>query len=165
MQGTVSKTTAGYEARLSLLLKHETDEVWAALTEPETLSKWLAVAEIELVLGGKLQLHFNNTDSIISGNVIAIAPYRLLEFTWGSAGSTSMSLVRWELLPQVGGTQLMLTHTLSDYHGLPEMLAGWHTHLEGLPTAMHGQQVPWPWERWHQLHALYQQQIRAYLER
>ncbi|NLW16888.1 MAG: activator of Hsp90 ATPase 1 family protein, partial [Firmicutes bacterium] len=42
MQGSVVKTDAGHQAHLQLFLDYEVERVWAALTEPKLLVKWLA---------------------------------------------------------------------------------------------------------------------------
>lgn len=158
MLGTVLSTTSNHVVRFDLLLEHEIDKVWAALTEPQQLVKWLADADIEPVPGGQLQLRFSNTGSVINGQVTQVGPPHLFEFTWTSPGEAA-SLVRWELSQAREGTRLILTHTLNTCTHLAEMLAGWHTHLEGLPRAILGHHVEWPWERWHEMHDLYKQQI------
>lgn len=159
MHGTVSQTAEGYMARIEQTLAYEVNTVWAALTEPEQLVRWLADADMELVTGGRLQLRFNNTNSVIDGQITAVQPPTSLEFTWSSGGAAVSSRVRWELRPHQQGTCLVLSHTLLDYNQLAEMLAGWHTHLEGLPDAILGHHVIWPWDRWHELHMAYQEQL------
>lgn len=157
MLGTILSTPTNYVIRFDLLLEHEIDKVWAALTEPQQLVKWLADADIELTIGAQLQLRFSNTGSVINGQVTQVEPPHLLEFTWTSPGEAA-SLVRWELAQEQEGTRLILKHTLNTCSHLAEMLAGWHTHLEGLPSAILGNHVDWPWERWHETHDLYKQQ-------
>ncbi|MGI6359037.1 MAG: SRPBCC family protein [Bacillota bacterium] len=158
MNGTVSITEHGYLMRFERRMPHPVEKVWAALTEPERLADWLADATMELVPGGKLQLRFGNTGSVIDGQVVAVQPPTLLEFTWNSEGAEN-TLVHWELHPDGAGCRLILTHSFPDRAQLPSMLAGWHTHLEGLPQAVNGERVQWPWDRWEELHQQYRHQV------
>lgn len=155
MNGTIIKVAAGYLMRFERQLSCSVEQVWAALTEPARLADWLAEATLELVPGGKLQLRFGNTDSVVDGKVIRVEPPHLLEFTWNSPGAVD-TLVHWELQPSPIGCRLILTHCFPDWAQLPSMLAGWHTHLEGLPQAISGQRAAWPWTRWEELHRMYQ---------
>ena len=64
-------------------------EVWAALTEPESIARWLGP---------------------VPTNVRAAEPERLLELDWLPAGDEP-SVVRFELVAREGGgTQLVLDH-------------------------------------------------------
>lgn len=160
MRGTVINTETGYQAHLQLCLEHKVEQVWAALTEPELLIRWLATADVELEAGGRVELRYSNSGSVVTGQVTEVEPPRLLEFTWNSTtGAAPASRVRWELTPEGQGTRLTLTHSLQDCEDLAAILAGWHTHLEGLHRAIQGEQVKWPWDRWHELHAMYKEQI------
>ena len=69
--------------------------------------------EIELTLGGEVYLAFTDGESVIDGEVTALEPPRLLEFTWTDKGN-DLGFVRWELLAEDDGTSLVLTHTISD---------------------------------------------------
>lgn len=158
MNGTVERRPDGYRLRFERHLHHPVAKVWAALTEPAHLADWLADATVELLPGGKLQLRFGNTGSVVDGRVMQLLPEKLFEFTWNSEEAAE-TLVRWELHPTPGGCRLVLTHTFPNDLTLPSMLAGWHTHLEGLPAALGGRPATWPWDRWHELHRMYQQQL------
>lgn len=63
-------------------------EVWAALTEPESISRWLGPVPTE---------------------VRASEPERLLELDWLPPGDEP-SVVRFELVATDDGTQLVLDH-------------------------------------------------------
>ena len=73
----------------------------------------------------------------------AIAPPRVLEFTWTDKDD-DLGFVRWELIAEDGGTRLVLTHTLPESagaFGLPA-LAGWHSLLDNLAALLDGQPKP-----------------------
>jgi uncharacterized protein YndB with AHSA1/START domain len=162
MQGTIEQVAGGYVLRFERQLKHSVEKVWAALTQPERIADWLAQAEIELVPGGKLMLQFENTGSVILGQVKRVEPPHLFEYIWNSPQAEG-SVVRWELHPEGNGCRLVMTHTFPEPAPLLELMAkmaaGWHTHLEGLGQVLQGLRFEWPWSRWEALHAQYLERL------
>ena len=153
--GTVHTRADGYQLRFERHLLHPVERVWAALTDPAQLAQWLAPGEIELTLGGRVSLAFTDGDGVIDGRVTAIAPPRLLEFTWTDQDN-DFGFVRWELVDD-DGTRLVLTHTVPESargFGLP-MLAGWHSLLDQLAALLDDQPIPSSGERWQELHDHY----------
>jgi len=154
--GTVHTHEDGYHLRFERPLRHPVEKVWAALTSPAQLAQWLAPGEIELTLGGRVYLAFTDGDGVIDGRVTAIAPPRLLEFTWTDKGD-DFGFVRWELVADDGGTRLILTHTVPEAaraFGLPA-LAGWHSLLDQLAALLDGEPLPVAGGRWQELHDHY----------
>jgi uncharacterized protein YndB with AHSA1/START domain len=152
--GTVHELADGYQLRFERLLLHPMKKVWAALTSPAQLAQWLAPGEIELTLGGQVYLAFTSGDGVIDGQVTAITPPQLLEFSWTDEGK-DLGIVRWELTAEDVGTRLVLTHTVPEAareFGLPA-LAGWHSLLEKLSALLDG--VPFGRDRWQELHDFY----------
>jgi uncharacterized protein YndB with AHSA1/START domain len=152
--GAVHERADGYQLRFERHLSHPVEKVWDALTSPARLAKWFAPGEIELRLGGKVYLAFTDDDTVFDGRVTALAPPRLLEFTWTDRG-IDRGLVRWELSAEDGGTRLVLTHNVPEAarsFGLPA-LAGWHSLLEKLAALLDGK--PFARDRWQELHDHY----------
>jgi uncharacterized protein YndB with AHSA1/START domain len=149
--GTVHTRADGYQLRFERHLLHPVEKVWAALTDPAQLAQWLAPGEMELTLGGRVSLAFTDGDGVIDGQVTAIAPPRLLEFTWTDQDN-DFGFVRWELVAGDGDTRLLLIHTVPESargFGLP-MLAGWHSLLDQLAALLDDQ--PFARDRWQELH-------------
>ena len=149
--GTVRELADGYQLRFERHFRHPIQKVWAALTTPSDRAEWFAPGEIELTLGGRVALAFTDGKSVVNGEVTAIEPPRLLEFTWNDNGDDHGS-VRWELSSEDEGTHLILTHTLSDASrkfGLPA-LAGWHTLLEKLAVLLDGESTSGLSDRWQE---------------
>ena len=154
--GKVHERADGYQLRFERQLRHPVETVWAALTKPARLAQWLAPGEIELTLGGRVHLAFTDGDGVIDGRVTAIAPPRLLEFTWLDKDA-DLGFVRWELIAEDGGTRLVLTHNLPESaraFGFPA-LAGWHSLLDQLAALLDGQPMSAAPERWQELHDHY----------
>ena len=154
--GIVHELADGYQLRFERQLRHPVEKVWTALTDPAQLAQWLAPGEMELTLGGRVHLAFTDGDGVIDGRVTAIAPPRLLEFTWTDRGD-DFGFVRWELVANAGGAHLVLTHTVPEAArglGVP-MLAGWHSLLEKLAVLLDGQPMSVAGDRWQELHDHY----------
>lgn len=154
--GTVHTRADGYQLRFERQLRHPVEKVWTALTNPAQLAQWLAPGEMELRLGGRVYLAFTDGDGVIDGQVTAIEPPRLLEFTWTDKGD-DFGFVRWELMAEEGGTRLVLSHTVPESaraFGLPA-LAGWHSLLDQLSALLDGQPLPVAQGRWQELHDHY----------
>jgi uncharacterized protein YndB with AHSA1/START domain len=155
-RGSVRELPDGFQLRFERHFRHPIEKVWTALTDPAARAEWFAPGEIDLSLGGRVALAFTDGKSVVDGEVTALEPPRLLEFTWTDQG-IDRGFVRWELTPADGGTHLVLTHTLADRaraFGLPA-LAGWHTLLENLAVLLGGQipsELP---DRWQEVHDHY----------
>lgn len=65
------------------------------------------------------------------------------------------SVVTWRLEPDEPGTRLTLTLDGLPSSVLPDVSAGWHTHLEAMPGAIEGLRTPWSADREREIAALY----------
>jgi uncharacterized protein YndB with AHSA1/START domain len=109
-------------------LRHAPEKVWAALTQPDQLSKWapfdadrnlgqLGDATLTMDAGGD----DDGQDSIeMPASVRRAEPPTLLEYTWGD------DLLSWALQPMGSGTRLTLRHTVQGPDWMPKVAAGWH---------------------------------------
>ena len=111
------------------------EKVWAALTVPERIADWLAPAEVELRLGGRYHVTWpGGTESGWRHVIRQLEPPYVLEI-----GSEDAPATRFELAAEGAGCRLAMT----DFFPLrrpegPEVLAGWHLLLDGLPAAVDG---------------------------
>jgi uncharacterized protein YndB with AHSA1/START domain len=111
-------------------------ELWAALTEPEELAKWLADAEFEARVGGSVHLVWPGSGEM-RGTVQEYNVPSLLEYTWDE--SDGASLVRWEVASSGDGrSTLRLVHSGTSKDGAAGFGAGWQSHLEALDVVMGG---------------------------
>jgi uncharacterized protein YndB with AHSA1/START domain len=106
-------------------------EVWAAMTEPRSLARWLLEGRIELEEGGEVEL------GAVSGRVRVVEPERVLELDW-RYGSEPPSVVRFELAPDAGGTRLVLDHRLIAEPVGMAYLSRWTATLDALERVLGG---------------------------
>jgi uncharacterized protein YndB with AHSA1/START domain len=113
--------------------------VWAALTEPEKVRQWYASIVDYPVEGQKLELRFENSNTVVGTTVTRLIRPSVLEYTWDSQvpakapASLVGSVVRFELTPSDAGTLLTLDHIFTtDTAPIPDILGGWQIHLDEL---------------------------------
>ena len=111
------------------------EEVWAALTEPTKIERWLAQAEFEAAEGGKVHLVWPDNNEM-HGAVTKFNPHRELEYSWHEAAGAS--LLRFELEPTAEGSTLRLEHFGTSPEDAPGFGAGWQSHLEALDAVLAG---------------------------
>ncbi len=146
-----------YVVRFERWLNHPIERVWAALTDPQQLPKWLAAAEIDPQPNGRYLLHFQNVEHTHVGRVIRYEPPRLFEHTFGEDAN---GVVRWELTPHGETCQLNLSHTVYSTDELANFMSGWHTHLELLDSLFKGAPEEWDWDRWIMHKERYAKRVR-----
>jgi uncharacterized protein YndB with AHSA1/START domain len=109
-------------------LAHPPEKVWRAITEPEHLAHWFPTTiEGEREAGAALRFSFPADQAPpFEGEMIAFEPPSLMELRWGP------DVVRLELRPTEGGTELTLIDTLDERGKAARDGAGWHTCLDAL---------------------------------
>jgi uncharacterized protein YndB with AHSA1/START domain len=119
--------------RLQRRLDASPAEVWAALTEPESLSRWLGDAQrAEAVAGGAWEIRFGAGENArMSGRVRTVEHERLLEVEWSYPGEPP-SLLRFELHEERGGVRLVVDHRGLDRRATTAYAQGWRRHLDEL---------------------------------
>jgi uncharacterized protein YndB with AHSA1/START domain len=111
-------------------------DVWAALTEPVALAKWLADAQFDASVGGTVHLVWPGSGEM-RGTVQECNVPSLLEYTWDE--SDGSSLVRWEVASSGDGqSTLRLVHSGASKDGAAGFGAGWQSHLEALDVVIAG---------------------------
>jgi uncharacterized protein YndB with AHSA1/START domain len=127
-------------------LAHPVDAVWAALTESEQLAAWLGPGTLEPRAGGEVSIrtgpeHRPALQRTMSGRILEWEPPRVLAYEWLQPG-LDVSVVRYELEADAGGTILRLTHRRSVTPGAIGGRAGWHAFLDRLAAHLDGLPVP-----------------------
>jgi uncharacterized protein YndB with AHSA1/START domain len=123
------------EVRLTRYYSAAPDDVWAALTDPDSLARWLAApGQLDLRRGGSFELELQDGERMI-GRVRSVEPSRVLELDWMARGEEP-SIVRFELSQDGGGTVLVLDHSRIDARVGMRYMARWERHLEWLDAVV-----------------------------
>jgi uncharacterized protein YndB with AHSA1/START domain len=144
MDATLIKNGTTYTVRFERDLPHAPEKVWRALTEREHLRKWFPSD----VLGGwevgsKLQFVFPDdvagivAEEDMRGEVLAMEPGRILEFSWGPN-----SVFRVELAAEGAGSRLILSETIAEASLAARQAAGWEVCLESLDAVLASGEAP-----------------------
>jgi uncharacterized protein YndB with AHSA1/START domain len=119
------------EVRYTRYYRASPEEVWAALTEPASVERWLApVTEIDVREGGAFDLQLDGARPV-KGRVRAADPSRVLELDWTGPGEQP-SIVRFELTADDAGTTLVLDHRRIDAEIGMQYMTRWQQHLTRL---------------------------------
>jgi uncharacterized protein YndB with AHSA1/START domain len=137
--GVVRRTPHGYEVTFERHVKHAPERLWAALTEPDQVRTWFcARVEIDHRPGGEIVEHHDHVNVDVHGRVTRWEPPAVFEHTWwiGDSSSGPMGWVRWEIVPEKTGSQLVLTLGRPD----PDAggISGAHTYLDVLCDVLNG---------------------------
>ncbi|MBB3665371.1 uncharacterized protein YndB with AHSA1/START domain [Prauserella sediminis] len=137
--GTWSRNGDTVEMRVERDLVQNPEVVWSTLTEGDPP-----------VVGAAAPVRFTH-GYLEPGAVTGVEPGRAVDY------AVAGGAVRFELRDQEPiGTRLVVTQTLPVSADAALALAAWHTHLELLFAALHGDvRCPWPEERTEQLRRRY----------
>ena len=169
--GPYGEFTNSREVRLVRLLPAPIERVWAFLTDPEKRVTWLAAGPMDVRIGGRVHLAFDNNvlsnheeppqdykgarSHQFEGVITQCDPPNLLSFTW-QGGSD----VTFELVALGDETRLVLIHRrLNHTDESVSVAAGWHIHLAFLNARLTCQEPPPFWSN----HARLEQEYAARL--
>lgn len=112
------------------------EEVWSALTEPDSIRRWLfADAVLEPWVGGAFGLAWSGGERA-GGSVRVWEPPRVLEVDWDHG--ELHTVLRIEVMAAESGAVLVLDHRNVTAKAALGIGPGWHAHLEGLGELLSG---------------------------
>lgn len=143
--GTLTKLADGsVEGRMSRIYEgHTAAALWAMLTEPAKIALWIAPGEIELKLGGKVHIDFEDSGFAIKSEVTELELGKTLTFSWSSGNEPARPL-RWEVSEADGNATMTLTVTTPAGEDAAKACAGFEAHLEMLGAALEGVPMKFP---------------------
>lgn len=167
--------------RFERVLPGPIERVWTYLTESGARGKWFASGEMDLRVGGEVELIFKHADLSaekatperyksaegyrMRGRITECDPPRLLSYTWdetADVGPAQNSAVSFELTPRGSEVLLVLTHRrLPNAAQVLSVSAGWHTHVGILLDQLQGVEPRPFWSTHAKLEAEYRQRLAA----
>jgi uncharacterized protein YndB with AHSA1/START domain len=153
MNGTLETRDHRPAVRFERRLVHSPERVWRAITDPAELRNWFpAEVEVDLRPGGAIRFTFPDQGTG-AGEITALDPPHLLEYTWDGA------VLRFELRPEGEGCVLVFSHIFDERDAAPKFAAGWHLCLERLDSALDGTPVAESMDRWNELYQRYAESL------
>lgn len=144
----------------------DASDLWAALTRPERLARWIGVVSGDLHAGGRYSADLPATEEHVTGTIIACEPDRRIELSWSSDGGRTSSTVR-ATLKRLGpsATRLELRELGIDETDAPIFGAGWQSHAERLDAEARAAAIPDWAERWQALIPAYRARFADWILR
>jgi uncharacterized protein YndB with AHSA1/START domain len=159
-QARITRTADGFRCEFARDFDHAPQAVWAALTEPGKLAQWLAPGAIELKIGGRARLDFQDSGIVIDSEVSLCEPDHLLEYGWSGPGEPDRRLT-WTLSAVQDGCRLSLVLRLPEGDDVARSCAGWDAHLDMLAATLEGVPVKFPFEVFKAARDAYRRQLSA----
>ncbi|WP_295124433.1 SRPBCC domain-containing protein [uncultured Leifsonia sp.] len=136
-------------ARRSVTVQREypatTAELWAALTEPERLARWIGRFE-PTAEGFRLEMGGPETDAVVDGRVLACEPERRLLVTWrfSGAGEAEAATELEATITATSADRVLLTLSHRRVQAVTASVygAGWQDVLTHLARALGGEATP-----------------------
>jgi uncharacterized protein YndB with AHSA1/START domain len=148
-----------HELRYERRLRAPIERVWRAITEPDELRVWWGTIDVDLALGGRFNVRWDNADATMDTVIVALEPPHLLEIAtagdkldWDAVDPddpmNNPTRMRFQLAEAGdGGTELTLTVGIVPRELRPETASGWHAHLDLLAEVAEGTRTapedPW----------------------
>ncbi|MGY2064223.1 SRPBCC family protein [Blastococcus sp. SYSU DS0619] len=123
------------------------DDVWAALTAPDRLARWIGTYEGERTVGGTGTFTMTHEQEQI-GEPMTIRecdpPHRLV-VEWTQQETEDWSVVL-DLRAEDGRTHLRFTQVFPAGTDVVDFAMGWHWYLDKLDAEVSGHPVPGEWD-------------------
>jgi uncharacterized protein YndB with AHSA1/START domain len=122
----------------------DSDDVWAALTDPERTQRWIGRYEGERSAGatGQFAMTFEGEGPAEAVTIEECRECHRLVLSFPTTGWR----LELDLVSQRGGTTLIFVQRLADAAAVPDIATGWHWYLDKLDAELSGTQPPTDWD-------------------
>jgi uncharacterized protein YndB with AHSA1/START domain len=124
------------------------DDVWAALTEPDRLARWIGIYEGERGPGGTGTFAMTHEGGEPSGQpttIVECDPPRRLVVEWAQSDASAMR-VDLDLWQEDGRTVLRFVQFWPAGADVVDWVMGWHWYLDKLSAEIDGGAQPTDWD-------------------
>jgi uncharacterized protein YndB with AHSA1/START domain len=132
------------------------DDLWATLTDPHRLARWLGEVEGDLRLGGKYHFHFFSSGSEGAGRVEACEPPRRLLVGFKDDDAPFDEVIEAILTAEGEQTRLVVEERGMPVDQLAAYGAGIQIHVEDLAAYLAGRERCDAAARWRELLPAYE---------
>ncbi|HEY4224324.1 MAG TPA: SRPBCC family protein [Pseudolysinimonas sp.] len=123
-------------------------DLWAAITEPERLARWIGAVAGDFRVGGELTARFTSSWEGTMRVEVCDGPHHLMVRSFDGEDETVTEAV---LTEDGTGTRLVIEERGLPIGVLPDHGAGWQAHLEDLDALLAGRPASDWRTRWQQL--------------
>jgi uncharacterized protein YndB with AHSA1/START domain len=123
-------------------------DVWAALTEPDRLARWIGVYDGERRPGGTGTFLMTQEEGETNGSpttIVECDPPRRLVIEWPDA-SEKMERIVLDLVAEQGRTELRFVQYFPAATNAVDWALGWHWYLNKLGAEIDGSTPPTDWD-------------------
>jgi uncharacterized protein YndB with AHSA1/START domain len=124
------------KVRMESVYLTDCDDLWAAITEPVRLARWIADVDGDLRIGGSITARFTSGWEG-TGRIDVCDPPRRLVVTM-APGTTDETIIEANLSPQTTGTRLVVEESGIPLTEIGAHGAGWQAHMDDLWSHLSG---------------------------
>ncbi|MCZ2821703.1 SRPBCC family protein [Modestobacter sp. VKM Ac-2977] len=143
--GQVTELPEGVRLQFRRSWPDPIDDVWAALTEPDRLARWIGTYEGERRAGGAGTFTMTHEETPIGEPMRIVecaAPHRLV-VDWDTEEGWRAEL---DLTAQDGETVLLFTQLFAPGTQVTDYVLGWHWYLDKFDAEVGGRPSPGSWD-------------------
>ena len=142
--GVLTRTPGGVTVRFERAYPTSPEDLWASLTEPERVARWLGPLYGDLRVGGRYEVRMGDDvpDSAenATGEILACDPPRHLAVSWVFPTEV-VTRVEVDVRPGDAGAVLVLRHVDLEDAAARGYGGGWHACLDQLGDLVAGRPV------------------------
>ena len=122
----------------------DSDDVWAALTDPVRTERWIGRYEGERAPGATGQFAMTHEGEGPPQSVTIVECTECHRLVLHFPGTDWR--IELDLVSQRGGTTLIFVQRLAEAAGVPDIATGWHWYLDKLDAELSGTEPPTDWD-------------------
>jgi uncharacterized protein YndB with AHSA1/START domain len=153
--GTLRTEEGRASVRMEDRFATDVEDLWAAVTQPRRLARWLAEVQGEPRIGATLHARFTSGWEGPLRIEVCEPPFRLV--VTAGAGEDDETTMEAVLTPDGDGTRLVVEERGLPIGHVAGHGAGWHAHVEDLRAHLAGRPTSVWADRWAELTPEYEQ--------
>ena len=146
--GVVTEVPEGVRLQFRRSWPDPVDDVWAALTEPDRMLRWIGTYEGERRVGGAGTFTMTHEEQLVGEPMRIVecdAPRRLV-VEWDTEEGWRIEL---DLAEEDGRTVLLFTQLFAAGTEITDYVLGWHWYLDKFAAEVSGSTPPGQWDDFH----------------
>jgi uncharacterized protein YndB with AHSA1/START domain len=148
-KGASGTSAASGKTEVTIALNVSATDIWQALTEPATVSRWFGMLTSPLRPGGSSRLDFGDGDFFELESIQLIPPHRL-QYDWRFLGIGPLDHITWRIEPNSSGCLLAVidSEVERSYETVQLLKEGWQDFIQRLERFLAtGESTRYDWRR------------------